>query len=472
MAIVIASFLILTMVVARNWLSPSIKLDYSNPLDIDARIPFPEAGQGSSIFSLTALFGPYLAMFLLLGLPSIIGMVIGSLLGLYKLRLFITKSDATSFHDLLCNVFDSKLKSNRVLLILIACTQIGFAASELLILRGISTIGFNMDHRSATIFVISLSLIAYFYSLDGGYLAVYRTDILQFIFILFMGLWVTIETLSYFELLINNKILLGAKSNFWFSFGAFSNYYINILLNIIFSFTMGFAFIIASPDTWKRVFVVTVYSSRSSMWLLILSGLMPFLIISPLVFISGLTPEMMFPPLELLVSIFSKSGSFFTTIFMIGIIATFMSSFDSALVAASHLAIISHINNQKQSFRGINGYYNTIGMAFLAINAVFALFVMLGIKNSYYLANLLLIFYAIGAGLLIGAWGVSRKLNLFPLLLIIILPSISWIFYLGTLEEIILKPGISQIGTIPLGVIIGLIITLCSFLLSNKTGTI
>ena len=105
MAITIAGILILMLIIAKSWPKQPEPLAESHPLDIDANIPFPEAGQGSSIFSLTALFGPYLVLFLYFGLPSTMALGIGTILGLFLIQREVKQYSTISFQLFIQNKF-------------------------------------------------------------------------------------------------------------------------------------------------------------------------------------------------------------------------------------------------------------------------------------------------------------------------------------------------------------------------------
>ncbi len=178
-------FLILILLSSRNWPQKYKKLSFYNPLDVDRELPFPEAGQGSSICSLTALFGPYFALVLLLGIPALLGLTFGSILGLILIWIHCTKSQLDTFQHMILSRFMVG-NSPHALLIVISLTQLGFATSEMFILKDIASIGFSLDPEHSNMFTISLALIGYLYVIDGGYGAIYRTDFVQYIFILVM----------------------------------------------------------------------------------------------------------------------------------------------------------------------------------------------------------------------------------------------------------------------------------------------
>jgi hypothetical protein len=148
------------------------------PLDVDKNLPLPKIGQASTVFSLTALFGAYFGIYIILGLPALGGVACGTVLGLFVIRNWIQKQQAKTFEDFLQNMLKGNASNGEAFAVFTAFTQAAYAVSELLILREISRIALGLRSDHATTLAISTGIIGYFYVLIGGYLAVYRTDIL------------------------------------------------------------------------------------------------------------------------------------------------------------------------------------------------------------------------------------------------------------------------------------------------------
>ena len=71
------------------------------PLDVDEGLPLPELCQSSTVFSLTALFGAYFGIALALGLPALIGLAFGTVLGLFLIQYWIDKKQPERFETFL-----------------------------------------------------------------------------------------------------------------------------------------------------------------------------------------------------------------------------------------------------------------------------------------------------------------------------------------------------------------------------------
>src|SRR5256885_16617631 len=84
MASLVGFFFIATLLFV-HFLTKAAPVPVAHPLDVD-EVPFPAAGQASTVFSLTALFGAYYAMFVILGVYALIGVAAGSIAGLFLIR--------------------------------------------------------------------------------------------------------------------------------------------------------------------------------------------------------------------------------------------------------------------------------------------------------------------------------------------------------------------------------------------------
>jgi len=439
-------------------------------LDIDEDLPFPAAGQGSSIFSLTALFGAYLAILFVVGIIAVLGLVTGTILGLSLIRNRSLKCKEHSFQQFLLDHFNTNNKSNVIFISLMAITQILFATSELLLLKGVLSLGFQISSNYAAVISVLLGLIVYFYSLKGGYLTVFRTDIVQFIAIIIMCLVVIFHLL--FSTSSNFSLgYLNIISSNW-SLGI-SNSVVVYIMQIVWGFIMGLSFIIASPDTWKRVFV-SVKSKRENQFLiLVLAGIVPFIVLLPLKFYYDPTNVLNLASLKFLISTLSGQNQLYLSIVLVGVISSFMSSFDSSLIISVHLFVINE--TKSSSLSRVNDekvFIKYMGINFLLINLMFIVIPGLSIKNIYFLPNLLIGAYAIIGGYLIGTKGLMNKLNLKNLLMVIIIGLVSWFIYLISIPNIIDYPQVKQIETVPYGVVLFIIITFFSFFFSKNEKSI
>src|ERR1035437_8710369 len=146
------------------------------PLDDDA-VPFPAAGQASSIFSLTALFGAYTGIFLLVGLDAVIGLAAGSTAALLLIRRAGEKQ-ACSYETFLA-AREGSSPETKALGSFLVIMQLGFAVSELLLLRLALQSTFSLTPAQTAVAAPLLAFIGYSDCLLGGYSAIFRTDILQ-----------------------------------------------------------------------------------------------------------------------------------------------------------------------------------------------------------------------------------------------------------------------------------------------------
>ena len=137
-------------------------LPSARPLDVDEDLPLPEAGQASTVFSLTALFGAYLGVYVLLGTPAILGVATGTALGLHLVRLRIRESEESRFDSFLARMLAPARGNSTVLGASLGLIQCGFATSELLILRSIATDAFGLRSDHASALAVGLLVIAYF----------------------------------------------------------------------------------------------------------------------------------------------------------------------------------------------------------------------------------------------------------------------------------------------------------------------
>jgi len=74
-------------------------LDEERPLDVDIGLPWPEAAQASSVFSLTALFGTYLSLAVLVGLSVLVGATFGSIGALIAIRRTVLNSPPSRYGE-------------------------------------------------------------------------------------------------------------------------------------------------------------------------------------------------------------------------------------------------------------------------------------------------------------------------------------------------------------------------------------
>lgn len=442
-------FLIASLLLAHLWVRTE-PLKRESPLDVDANLPSPWAGHASSIFSLTALFGAYLAVLVVLGPSALIGVALGGIASLIIIRNAIRRSGANSFEEFLkTRKFSVDPQNNEFSFFLLAATQIGFAISELVILRDLSVHAFSMAPRHATVFALSAALIAYLYSLAGGYGAVFRTDVLQFGFIALMCTAIAVVALPSLTADQVRSLTQPMDISYW-SFGMSMPTAVRVLLNFVIGTLTGACFLAASPDTWKRVYLTSRLKNQSSFYALTIAGGLPFLLLVPAALLVPKVSLATISPFEIVHQ--ASSSRLLLLVVTLGMISAFMSSFDSALITAIH--IIMTRKEVRALARGdMAQFHYTAGLCFSAISVgALALISILG--NSYFLAAYLLSLYAMVGGKVIGTGVLSQPARAgkipWPSLAILV----GWFIYMISIPGVLEKPRPEQIKAFGPGMLV------------------
>ena len=434
------------------------------PLDVDKGLPLPEAGQASTVFSLTALFGAYLGILLILGIPALIGVAFGTVISLFVIRGWIVNSRSHSFEDFMQRVLDGDSGNSAVFAIVVSAVQCGYAASELLLLREVAQALLHVRSDYATLFAVCIGVIGYFYLLFGGYLALYRTDVLQLALVAIMAT-------SFVAYLLVVKPHAGSNNSWWPRPGYWDLPYIGDTIlplkycyHFIVGSVMGFGLLAAAPDAWKRVFVVTASKEndlrRFSTFVAV--GISPFLVLLPIALVLPHIPDGPVDANFLFAGIPTQ-----TTLFVaapLGLIACFLSSFNSALLASVQVALIF----QRKQRRVDTEFPRFHVMMACALLTVFFLFTALSsLGNPYLLANLLLGPYALIAGIQAGTKATPAQLPAKSLLWIVVVALLAWFVYLQSGHGFPIVPTTYQIDTVPAGVTLFLIVAVLCKVLSK-----
>lgn len=452
MALVIAVFLIATLLIAGKWPAGASGLRPVAPLDVDEGMPFPEASQASSVFSLTALFGPYLALSIVFGLPALIGLFLGTVLGLFLLCRYFAAYPNSSFHSILNSHVCQRQGPAVLLAILIAITQACFATSELLILRDVSSNWLQMGKSNAAVFTVFIALIGYLYCLRGGYTAVFRTDIVQFVFVLAMAVMLAVLVIRHQGPNAMHTATVGSYAQLWFP--SITGSFLHAALTTVVCATMGVVFIVASPDIWKRVFVVSRKRARRPLLRLVVVGSLPFLVITPILSLPRPSTLEDLAFLQFL-SASVAQNDIARLVIILGLVAAFLSSFDSALVASTHCAILGTTSARYTR----KDYHRMIGLTFLSINLLFILLPMISVTNPYFLANVLIANYAVIGGVLLGTRGLRERVVTPRVLTCIAISTITlWTTYLAGGLRLFHAPNEGHLESILYGVIVFLTI--------------
>lgn len=428
-----------------------------HPLDVDKGLPLPEAGQASTVFSLTALFGAYFGIHLVLGLPALLGIAFGTVVGLFVIRGWVQKYNVRTFEEFLLLILEGESRNTAVFAVIVSAVQCAYAASELLILREIARTLLDIRSDYATLLAVSVGIIGYFYVLFGGYLAVYRTDVLQFALVAAMALAFTV-----YSIIAGPSVELGnswlPRAGYWeipvVGAGAGAlKYAYQFLIGAV----MGFGLLAAAPDAWKRVFVVATLRERSlrRFAAFVAVGIAPFLVLVP---VALTVPHIPDGPVNanLLFSGFPTQNIVFVA-GSLGLIACFLSSFNSAMLASVHVGLLFQ-RKQRRVELELPRFHVLMASSLLAAFFLFA--ALLSFGNPYLLANLLLGPYALISGIQAGTQAAPAHLPANSLLWIAVGGFLAWFVYLETVFGIPTAPTTYQVNTVPSAVMLFLIVAI------------
>lgn len=448
--LLVAGLLITSLLLAyysrRAWPMPA-----ERPLDVDEGLPLPEFAQASTVFSLTALFGAYFGIAWVLGLPALIGLAFGTILGLFLIHYWIEQQKPDRFETFLFGLLEGNERNAAVYALMISAVQCVYVTSELLILRELAKAALGLKSEHATILAIGVAILGYFYVLLGGYLALFRTDLLQF------GLVSLLAVASGAFLLIRTipagwagRLL--PRPGYWELplVGTGVGLYV---YHFFIASVMGLGLLVASPDTWKRVFQVRRRgSSRRVRFLSFVGvGVMPYVVLLPF----AITVSLLAgggAARRSLVFAAPAPGNLLFVAAASGLIASFLSAFNSALLASVHLGLML-VRKKVGVRREMSRFYWLMSAALLAVFFLFRALPSLT-SNAYLLGNFLLGAYALIAGVQIGARGAVSRLPEHSLLLLFSVGLAGWSVYFvsaGGLPEV---PSLNMVNMVPPGVLL------------------
>lgn len=428
-------------------------MSVERPLDVDEHLPLPEFGQASTVFSLTALFGAYFGIALVLGLPALIGLAFGTVLGLFLIHYWIDRYKPDRFETFLFGLLAGNERNAAVYALMISAVQIAYATSELLILRELAKAALGLKSEHATLLAIGVAIIGYFYVLLGGYLGLFRTDVLQFVLVSLLAVVSGIVLLTRtFPVGWTARLL--PRPGYWEMplVGSGLGLYI---YHFIIATVMGLGLLVASPDTWKRVFQVNRRGSRRSVrfFTFVLVGIMPYVVLLPLAITISLVANGGAARKSLVFSA-SLPGNLLFVAAALGLIASFLSSFNSAMLASVHVGLMlvrKKLSSTKEATKEMTRFYWLMSVVLLIIFSLFKALPSLT-NNAYLLGNYLLGAYALIAGVQIGTRGTISHLREHSLLWLFVLGLAGWSVYfmsVGGLPEV---PSLSQVNMVPAGV--------------------
>jgi hypothetical protein len=438
------------------------------PLDVDDDLPLPEFGQASTVFSLSALFGAYFGIAIVLGLPALTGLAFGTVLGLFLVHYWIGRYKPDRFETFLSRLLEGNERNAAVYFLMISAVQCVYATSELLILRELAKAALGLKSEHATVVAIGVAIIGYFYVLLGGYLALFRTDVLQFVLV---GL---LAVASGVALLIRGLPAgwagrLLPRAGYWELplVGTGAGLY---AYHFIIAAVMGLGLLVASPDTWKRVYQVSRrdITPRARALIFVGVGVMPYVVLLPFAITVGLLAEGGALRRSLMFSAPSPGNLLFVAAAS-GLIASFLSAFNSALLASVHLGLMlarKKMGRDETSVgREISRFYWLMSAALLAIFFLFKALPSLT-NNAYLLSNFLLGPYALIAGVQIGTRGAASRLPEHSLLLLFAFGIAGWSVYFESARRGLPDaPSLSMVNMVPPGVFLFLIVALLCQLL-------
>lgn len=463
MAQFVGLFLIATLLFV-HFSTKAAPLRRARPLDVD-EVPFPAAGQASTVFSLTALFGAYYGMFLVLGFYALLGLVVGSMLALLVIRTSVMHAPESRYEPYLYGRL-TRLSDPLPVILLLAVIQIFFGISELLILRRLLTSGFGMAAVHATLMAICIAGIGYLYCLIGGYNAVFRTDIVQLVFVLAMCIALLVHftlTGTQIDAVSAATRLRGVHPGHWYAH-VIGNDLLQHGFDFLVGLPMGMTFLLSSPDTWKRVFIVTKRDARPrSLVLLALAGALPFVLITPLVLFAKPVHPGVINPMFILEA--TGANDALMGAILLGLLSSFLSAFNSAFISALHLAVL-------QTRRAKAPEHELAAMRFLAgglfIGLSLFFFALFAMPNPYALGNILLGPYAVAGATVLALRGGIRVVH--PRLLVALWVTMLalWATYLIVSVEHWAVASTYEADTIPPGIALFILTLLVLSLAARK----
>lgn len=447
-----------------------------HPLNVDEHLPLPWLAQTSAVFSLTALFGGYFGIAVALGLPALMGLAFGTVLGLFIVRHWIrstlgTAPDERSFEYFLSRILAGD-KTNRITYVLfIAGIQCVYATSELLILRELARVALGLKSEQATLLAVALAIVGYSYVVRGGYIALFRTDVVQLLQVSFMAVAASI-------LLIATRSQVGWTSRllprpgFW-ELPLLGTDGLLYVYHFVIATITGLGFLLASPDTWKRVFQVDRAERKPIVRALTFVGvgILPYLVLFPVAITLSLNIDRNVKRSFTLPPALSDNRIF--VVAALGLIASFLSSFNSAMLASVHLGLMlkRSLDEEKVESEAVRFYVLMITVLIvicLLFGAGIALFSnpqWIGFTNPWVLGNMLIGPGAAITGVQIGTTGNISRLPKFTLQWILALGTVGWLIYFLNSPGFSPLPTIDCMKTVPGAVVVCSVTAILSKLL-------
>jgi hypothetical protein len=444
-----------------------------HPLNVDDHLPLPWLAQTSAVFSLTTLFGGYFGVAVALGLPALMGLACGTVLGLFIVRRWINSKlgdtpDERTFEYFLSRILEGDKANRTVYVLFIAVALCLYATSELLILRELAKVGLGLSSEQATLLAVMLAVVGYFYVLRGGYMALFRTDVVQLLQVGFMAIASSI-------FLIASQSQVGWTSRLWPRPGFWELpllgsggvlYVYHFIIGIITALWV----LLPSPDTWKRVFQVNRTERKPVVRALTLVGvgILPYLVLFPVAITLSLNVDRSVRRSFTLPPALSDNRIFVAA--ALGLIASFLSSFNSAMLASVHLSLMLQRSTDREKIDSEELRFHVLMMVVLVfICLLFGAGVRLfsnpqwiGFTNPWVWGNMLTGAGAAITGVQIGTSGNISRLPKFCLQWILALAAVGWFIYFLNSPGFSPLPTIDCMNTVPAAVLVCLVTALLS----------
>lgn len=471
----------------------------ARPLNVDNDLPLPWLAQTSTVFSLTGLFGAYLGITVALGLPALLGLAVGTVLGLFIVLYWIEctlrqiPKKNQRFERFLSRILRGNASNAFAYALVISGIQCAFATSELLIFREIAEVGLGLKSAHANLIAIGLAVLGYCYVLWGGYIALFRTDMVQLILVCLMAVGCSVLLITRHSEIAWTTARLWPRSGFWevSLLGSGPALY---LYHFLIATIMGLGLFLASPDTWKRVFQVnkdqaekgrstTIFRTLT----LLAVGILPYLVLLPIAIAIGTKSEAIVSAMGTADSQVKRRFTLPPALYDIrlfvlvslGLVASFLSSFNSALLGSVHISLIwtrriagrrakttPRIPEEAQFYRIIMTVLGCICILFIAERML----AWIGFKNPWLLGNLIMGGYSLIAGIHIGTRGKPYRLPKYGVQAICVSSLVIWMVYFGLSPGFSASPTIRSVNTVPPAVFLCLVIAFVSWLMVRVFG--
>jgi hypothetical protein len=228
---------------------------------------------------------------------------------------------------------------------------------------------------------------------------------------------------------------------------------------------MGVGFIVASPDVWKRVYLVskTRQGSKKRFAFFVTAGATPFLLLVPMAGAVPHIPDGIIDANAIWARAASNEALFVAA--ALCLVASFLSAYNGALTLAVHLGVIAQ-RRTHASDNEITRFYWLMAVALCVIVCGFA--ALNSVRNPYLLGNFLLGPYAVLSGIYLG----GRSLQFFPrgaVVWIVTLGIVGWFVYCASrgMPEV---PSTYQINTVPVAVMLACFVTVVSRFLVGRSA--